>query len=235
MLNSDINSFDELAKKLNEAIHLIGISQKLNQHQIDSLIQYIKILQKWNKVYNLTAITKENDILVKHIIDCLAVLPNIYTKISIQNNCEQNHIKILDVGSGAGLPCIIWAIINPNWLVYSVDAVQKKIAFQNQVKLELKIDNLFPQHIRIQDFKLEPQKKLDIITARAYADTADIVNQTQHLLCNKGFYALLKGKDNEEFSLNKNSYNIEKINIKPPFLNAERRLVIININESIKN
>ena len=220
-------SYNNLNQILNQAIELLDLTSKINQTQIQNLIEYIKILQKWNKVYNLTAITKEYDILIKHIIDCLAVLSHLYQKTQLKN-INSNCIKILDVGSGAGLPAIIWAIANPAWKIYSIDAVQKKISFQQQTKLELKLDNLFPHHIRIQDLKNE---KFNIITARAYANTNDIIQQTLELLDNNGFFALLKGKDSDEFNLDKNVFNINKINIQPPFLEAERHLVIIELNK----
>jgi 16S rRNA (guanine527-N7)-methyltransferase len=221
-----INNFDNLHQKLSQAINLLGLENNINSHQINDLLNYLQLLQKWNKVYNLTAITNSDDILVKHIIDCIAILPKLYPLDAFQ---QDNHLKILDVGSGAGLPSVIWAIINPNWIIHSVDAVSKKIAFQNQAKLELKLINLFPQHIRIQDFKLDEFSGLNLVTARAYADTSDIIEQTKHLLNKNGMFALLKGKDSEEFSLDKNTYNINKIAVEVPFLDAERHLVLINL------
>ncbi len=223
---TNANDSNNLIQMLNQAIELMEMN-KISLEQSKFLIEYVKLLQKWNKVYNLTTITKDYDILVKHIIDCLAVLPSIYKKI----NENSKNVKILDVGSGAGLPGIIWSIINPAWNVYSVDAVHKKIAFQHQVKLELNLNNFFPHHIRIEDFSLQSNtnnsEKFNIITARAYADTSHIIKKTQNLLDDKGFFALLKGQDSEEFNLDKNIFNINKINIQPPFLEAKRHLVII--------
>ncbi len=196
----------------------------------EKLIIYIKLLQKWNKVYNLTAIDEENDIATKHILDCLAVLPC----LNQEKNC-QNGINILDIGSGAGLPAIIWAIIYPQLNIYSLDCVQKKIAFQQQAKIELKLNNFNAIHKRIEDLNLEQnlQQKFDVITARAYASIDKIINQSQNLLSKDGIYFLLKSTPEEI----KNSSNIKHkiVPINVPSLNAKRCVMIFKNSSIITN
>jgi len=193
----------------------------LTPQQIQQLLDYVDLLKKWNKVYNLTSITADNEIIIKHLIDCLAVLPQLY-KIN-----SSNELKILDVGSGAGLPSIIWAIMHPNWQIYSIDCVQKKIAFQQQVKISLNLKNLFPLHSRIENLQ---NIKFNIITARAYANTNDIISQTQRFLDNDGCYFLLKGKEKEsiDFPCIK-----QEIIIDVPYLKAQRYIQYIRLEERI--
>src|SRR5688500_16478200 len=99
---------------------LISASRQLNVNlnalQQQNLIKYILILQKWNKVYNLTSITDTKQILIKHIIDCLATIPSIVNILPID---KIDNLKVIDIGSGAGLPAIIWAIVYPNWNITS--------------------------------------------------------------------------------------------------------------------
>jgi 16S rRNA (guanine527-N7)-methyltransferase len=203
---------------------------------IDKLIRYVMHLQKWNSVYNLTAITDTKEIAIKHVIDCLAAIPVLHQALLLSTQNPQEKLCILDVGSGAGLPSIIWAILQPQWLIYSIDSVHKKIAFQQQVKIDLKLNNLQAMHERIQNIKLGQHihAPLNIITARAYAHTHDIIDQTQHLLAENAAYALLKGKENNtEFNLNteySKAYYLHKYNIDVPFLDAQRCLIYISKN-----
>ncbi len=239
---------DKIKNLFSEACKQINLKKYIQKNIdldtcIEKLIAYIAHLQKWNKVYNLTAITDTQDIAIKHIIDCLAVLPQLHQAIiykNINNNIKENeNLAVLDVGSGAGLPSIVWAILQPQWIIYSIDSVHKKIAFQQHIKINLSLSNLYPMHQRIQDIKIGEHiaAPLNIITARAYAHTNDIIQQTQHLLAmptNIAAYALLKGKDSHEFSLNNadyinnTEYVVHKYNIDVPFLDAQRHLMYIH-------
>jgi 16S rRNA (guanine527-N7)-methyltransferase len=210
----------------NQAISELSLS--ISQEQSNSLFEYMNLLIKWNKVYNLSALNEPKDILIKHIIDCLATVQ--FIPIQLMHNVNENNINdinIADIGSGAGLPGIIWAIMRPDINVYSIDCVHKKISFQIQAKINLGLYNFHPLHTRVEDFN-PMQHKIQIITCRAYDKVAGIIEQTMHLSPQQ--YILLKGKEDfEDYAglKDKFGFNIDTININVPFLDAQRHIVLL--------
>lgn len=149
------------------ALHLTlpaGAEQKLND--------YLVLLAKWNKVYNLTAVRDPDEMVTHHLLDSLAVLP-----VLQKSAAARRHFHLADVGSGAGLPGLALSIAQPDWAITSVEAGEKKVAFQRQVKIELELAN-----VSIYCGRMEASKGLfDAVIARAFASLADYVGLAGHL------------------------------------------------------
>jgi len=191
LLSQGLNSLD------------INIDTKAQQQILD----YLALLKKWNRVYNLTAIADE-EMIPKHVLDSLAVLPYI---------CGT---RILDVGTGAGLPGLLLAIARPDWQCVLVDSNAKKIRFIKQVIIELKLDNVEAVSSRIENFN--DQKLFDTIISRAYADIESFYMQTKRLCSNGGCLLAMKGKKPEIAAI---KASIKIIPLKIPYLQAARHLV----------
>jgi 16S rRNA (guanine527-N7)-methyltransferase len=192
----------------------------VTDEQYSKLYEYVCLLLKWNKVYNLTSITKHDEIIVKHILDSLSIIKYI------------TDSRVIDVGSGAGLPGIVIAILQPDVKVKLLDSNSKKTAFLQQVKIELKLNNAEIITKRIQDYK--PDNHFKIIISRAFASITDFVNMTQHLLADNGKVLAMKGKIlHTEITEFDNSYKDSKFKILDiykldvPFLNEDRHLIQI--------
>ena len=197
-----------LKKKL---INLIDQTDLLiTSQQIDQLIDYVEMLNKWNKAYNLTAVRDPSEMLVKHIMDSLVVSPYLVGN------------TFIDVGTGPGLPGIPLAIINPDKQFDLVDSLGKRIRFLKQVQFELKLKNIQPIQSRIEEYN---EKKFDGVISRAFASLQDMLTWCKHLPNQQGSFYALKGSDldaiPEGFTLKQN------IKLTIPELNAERRLMII--------
>lgn len=177
------------------------------------LLQYLSLLNKWNKVYNLTAVRDPLEMVTLHLLDSLSVLPYIGAK------------NLLDVGSGGGLPGIVLAICLPSLQVTTIDTVQKKAIFMRQVKGELGLGTLKVVHARVENY--QPNEKFEAIISRAFSEIALFVKLTRHLLAENGQWLAMKGvAPHEELkSLEFTSNKI--IPLKVAGLNAERHLVIL--------
>lgn len=183
------------------------------------LLAFGQLLIKWNKVYNLTAIRDEAQVITHHLLDSLSVLPQLH-----------GISRLVDVGSGGGLPGIVLAICRPDLQVDSVETVQKKATFQNQAKIELKLPNFRAHHARIENWQpaYAPDAP-DGIISRAFADLADFVNLTTHLagpatrvLAMKGIYPA------DEIARIPSGFSMERsVELTVPGLDAERHLIIV--------
>ena len=193
-------------------IALKDLNIKATDKQIQQWIDYLKLLEKWNKVYNMTAIKKFDDMLIKHLFDSLSIAKFIKGKSSI------------DVGSGGGLPAIPLAIFYPNHQFTTVDSVGKKIMFQKNVKKILGLNNLNPVNCRIE--ALEKQN-FDNIISRAFSSIDNFYNLCQHLINENNQMLAMKGPDIEKDNIKKTNLNYQNYNIKVPFLDASRNLVVL--------
>jgi len=166
---------------------------ELSPDKIDKIEHYIRILIQWNKKINLTSIRDFDSIVTKHILDSLVIF-----KLQ-DNSTEQwlsNNIKVLDLGSGAGIPGIILSICNPSMTLSSVDKVQKKIIFQDHVKSELGLTNLFPVNERLENLSSDAEyiKSFDLVISRAFDQLESLLNFGTLFLKNSGNLVLWKGE-----------------------------------------
>lgn len=178
--------------------------------QIEQLLAFIRLIAKWNKAYNLTAVRNNEDMARLHILDSLAILPHIQGK------------RVIDIGTGAGLPGIPLAICLPEVEFVLLDSNAKKTRFVQQVILELKLKNVSVCHSRAEDY--QPEHGFDIVTTRAFASLPDIVKLTAHLLNPNGVLLAMKGQI-PEAELAEICADSTLIPIKVPDVEAERCLV----------
>jgi 16S rRNA (guanine527-N7)-methyltransferase len=181
---------------------------------------YLDLLARWNAAYNLTALRDPTQMRTHHVADCLAVVEPLRRQLG-----EAATVRILDVGSGGGLPGVVLAIAEPAWDVTCVDAVGKKAAFVRQVASELGVPNLRAEHARIEEMKAVP---FDVITSRAFASLADFAALTRHLLRPAGgVWMAMKGKPPQDeiaaLPSGIEAFRVETLQV--PGLNAERCLV----------
>jgi 16S rRNA (guanine527-N7)-methyltransferase len=186
---------------------------KLSDQMIDQLMTYLNLVEKWNRVYNLTAIRERDQMIKLHFLDSLSILNHVHVK------------NILDVGSGAGFPGIVLAITKPELKVTVMDSVNKKTTFMQQVKSELALTNLDVVNSRVEDY--QPITLFEAVTSRAFSNLKNMMSLTQHTLQKEGVWLAMKSKDVKEEleEFEKNQYTL--IPLEVPFINAERYLVIL--------
>ena len=189
----------------------------LDDTQAGRLLAYLALLGKWNRVYNLTAIRDPAEMLSHHLLDSLTVVA------PLARECPA-ATRLLDVGSGAGLPGVIVAIADPRWQVTCIDAVAKKAAFVRQVAADLGLRNLMVVHGRVEAWQAPA---FDVIASRAYAALADFTRQTRHLATPSTRWLAMKGRrpDGEIDALGDGitTFHVEQTSI--PAVAAERCLV----------
>tara|TARA_B100001175_G_C19486988_1_gene630365 strand:+ start:1094 stop:1708 length:615 start_codon:yes stop_codon:yes gene_type:complete len=197
--------------QLESGLQILGFENTLQI--INKLLIYKELLIKWNKSYNLTAV-KNTEVVTHHFLDCLAIIPFIKSS------------SLLDVGTGAGLPGIVIAIVKPDIKLSLIDKVGKKIAFIKRVIAELEIKNIETYHDRVE--LLTTEEKYDGIISRAFSSMDDFINSTKHLIKGHGVWYGMKSKkilNNEMANINE-LWTLEKIDV--PFLDAERYLVKVS-------
>ena len=186
-----------------------------NEKQLNQLLNYLDLLERWNKAYNLTAIRDPFDMINLHLLDSLAI------------SAELQGDRFIDVGTGPGLPGIPLAIINQNKNFTLLDSNGKKTRFLFQTKLELGLDNISEVNQRVQDF--HPKQTYDCVLSRAFSSLGDMVENCQHLLNQNGYFLAMKGKlpQTELRELPKN-YKVEKLHsINVPGVEGQRHLIKI--------
>jgi len=184
------------------------------------LDRFLDLLGRWNAAYNLTAIRDVARMRTQHLADCVAVVEPLRRHLG----AVDRPVRILDVGSGGGLPGVVLAVADPAWHVTCVDTVGKKAAFIRQVAAELALPNLHVEQARVEELQADP---FDVITARAFASLADFARLTRHLIAPRGVWMAMKGKPpvDERAAL---PADIEVFHVEPltvPGLDAERCLV----------
>ena len=193
-----------------------GLKLDLADDQVEKLLDYLALLNKWNSVYNLTSVRDPMQMVTLHLLDSLAAVP-----------AFAGAKNVLDVGAGGGLPGMVLAISRPDMKVSMIDTVHKKTAFLNQVKAELGLSNVTVYTKRVE--QLEVKTKFDVITSRAFADLSDFVNWSGHLLEEGGRFIALKGTAPEdERERLPEPWKVQKLEpLTVPGLEAERHLVFI--------
>ena len=200
-------------QKLQSGLKEMGLD--LSGEQQDKLLAYVEMLKKWNKTYNLTALRDESQIISHHLLDSLTLPPYL-----------EDAQTMLDVGSGGGQPGIPAAVCRPDLQITLLDANTKKTSFLQQAAIELELKN-----VRVVSGRVEAVQGLraDVITSRAFAELADFVNWTAHLLQDGGRWAAMKGVyPATEIDRLPDSVCVERVDkIRVPQLNAERHMVIL--------
>jgi 16S rRNA (guanine527-N7)-methyltransferase len=207
-------------KRLEAVLETYGLM--ISNVQKKNLLDYLDQLNKWNKTYNLTAIREQEQALVQHLFDSLSIVKPLEQKIQ---NHSIVHPKIMDVGSGGGLPGVILAITLPEASILCVDAVEKKIAFIRHVASVLHLKNLKALHARIEDL---PDAEMDIVTSRAFASLKDFVTFAGKHVSINGEMVAMKGKQpvDEIVELEQTNWLVKEIEILTvPELDAERCLI----------
>lgn len=201
---------------------LVDLGLVLSDLQVQQLLLYLDLIQKWTKVYNLTAVRDPAEMLTHHLLDSLAAVPALDRQLQAQG-LESASIRLLDVGSGAGLPGIVIAICRPDIMVHCVDTVAKKAAFVQQVAVTLKLPNLRGRHARVESLT-EPY---DVVSSRAFASLVDFTNWSGGALAQRGVWMAMKGKHPEDemalLPATVEVFHVEQLKV--PGLDAERCMV----------
>ncbi|MFA5824432.1 MAG: 16S rRNA (guanine(527)-N(7))-methyltransferase RsmG [Gallionellaceae bacterium] len=205
-----------LATDLSRGIAQLDVNVAADEQQ--KLLDYLALLHKWNKVYNLTAIREPEQMVSNHLLDSLAVLPHLWPK------------RWLDVGCGAGLPGVVLAIVRPEWSFTLLDSNSKKTSFVQQACIELGLRNVEVRCGRIKEW--QDAEKFDGIISRAFAETAEFVALTRHLLAKDGRWAAMKGIPEQELTRLPEGVRVEQIiPLQVPKLEAARCLVVLRENK----
>ncbi len=202
---------DNFELQLESAFNYLNLPK--NDQVWSKLYDYLSLLQKWNKTYNLTAIRDPQEMFVKHLLDSLAVAPHVDSK------------RLIDVGTGGGLPGIPLAILFPERQVDLLDSNSKKTRFLVQAKAELGLENILVLHKRVEDYS--PIEKYDGIISRAFASLDDMLNLTRHLIASNGSWWAMKAQKTQAeishippYAELKNVFNLDV-----PGLDADRTLI----------
>lgn len=153
--------------------------------QADSLIAYLELLRKWNRVYNLTAVRDPSEMFNRHLLDSLSLVA------PLRRHTADRSFRLLDVGSGAGLPGVVVAAALPRADVTCLDAVAKKASFVRQVGVELRLSNLQAEHARVERFN---SPAFDVVTARAFASLRELVLLSRRHVGSHGVWVAMKGQ-----------------------------------------
>ena len=206
---------ESLRARLSEGAAALGVT--LSDEQRGQLLDYLALLGKWNKVYNLTAVRDPAEMLTHHLLDSLSIIA------PLRRHTRGQPARLLDVGSGGGLPGVVIAICCPEVQVSCVDAVAKKAAFVQQVAVALRLPNLRGVHARVEAV----QDKFDVITSRAFASLADFTEWSAPALAEGAVWLAMKGKrpDDEIAALppGVEVFHVEQLQV--PGLGAERCLL----------
>jgi 16S rRNA (guanine527-N7)-methyltransferase len=195
--------------------HINKTQLQVSSKQIVQLVEFVNLLHKWNKAYNLTSVRDPKEMVVKHIMDSIIVAPHL---------TEQQYV---DVGTGPGLPGIPLAIMHPDKSFILLDSLGKRVRFMKQVAYELKLANIQPVQSRVEDFA--SQVPIDAVLSRAFASLKDMLHWCQHLVDSAGTFVALKGQlPQQEIEELPEGFKItEIVRLDIPDLTGERHLIKI--------
>lgn len=200
-----------LAEELQRGIAQLGIA--LDAEAQGKLLDYLALLQKWNKVYNLTAIRDLQQMVSHHLLDSLAVMPHLWAG------------RWLDVGCGAGLPGLVLAVAQPGWQFTLLDSNSKKTSFVQQAIIELGLHNVSVYCARVEEWQTE--EKFDGVISRAFSELGEFLRSTRHLVAPQGRWVAMKGTPQRELAGVPDGCRVERvIPLQVPGLLAARSLVI---------
>jgi 16S rRNA (guanine527-N7)-methyltransferase len=228
MMPADAN--ESGVRRVITAAQAVGVA--LEAAQARALLDYAAQLQKWNRVYNLTALRDPEQILIQHVFDSLSVVAPMRAAVTA---AQGKAPTVVDVGSGAGLPGVVIAIANPGWNVHCVDAVEKKTAFVRQVSGALKLGGLRAVHGRVESL---PPFAADVVVSRAFASLADFAILAGGHVGPGGWLLAMKGRTPEEtfaVSTPAGHWRIERVEpLTVPELAAQRCLVWMRHHQGIQ-
>jgi 16S rRNA (guanine527-N7)-methyltransferase len=207
--------------ELARAAQSLGLD--LSAAQCDALLRYAALLAKWNRTHNLTAIERDADVLTHHLLDSLSIAP-VIDALGLMP-----PVRLLDVGSGGGLPAVPLAIARPGLQVTAIDKVHKKVAFLTQAKVELRLDNFSAAAARVEAW--QAPAPFALIVSRAFASLAEFVALTRHLLAPGGRWLAMKGQrpDAELAALPADIAVVEVQPLRVPGLGEERHLIELTL------
>ena len=211
----------DLRPSLEQGIAALGLG--LSQSQVDLLLEFLALLQKWNKVYNLTAVRDPQEMLTHHLLDSLAAVAPLQKHVQSLKRAEGALTPLLDVGSGGGLPGVVFAICCPEVDVSCVDTVAKKAAFIQQVAASLRLRNLHGIHARVESLA----GPYAVVSCRAFASLPDFTRWSRPALAADGAWLAMKGKNPAEeiaaLPADVHVFHVEPLQV--PGLDAERCIV----------
>jgi 16S rRNA (guanine527-N7)-methyltransferase len=211
---------------LNAGLASLGLA--LSDAQVAHLLDYLALLQKWNKVYNLTAVRNPAEMLTHHLLDSLAAIQPLLRQMGGEPGFAAGQpIRLLDVGSGGGLPGVVIAIVCPQIDVSCVDTVGKKAAFIQQAAATLRLPNLHGVHARVETLKAEQGGGFDVVCSRAFASLIDFTTWSRAALKPDAVWMAMKGKHPEDelaaLPADVAVFHVEQLQV--PGLDAERCIV----------
>ncbi len=225
------NRTDDLAAPLRQGAQALGLT--LSDAQIQQLLDFMALLQKWNKVYNLTAVRNPAEILTHHLLDSLAAVAPLQRHLATLTAMAgegSTALRLLDVGSGGGLPGVIFAICCPALDVSCVDTVAKKAAFIQQAAVSLKLPNLHGLHARVESLT----GPFDVVSCRAFASLVDFTNWSRAALGPDSVWLAMKGKHPQDeiaaLPAEVQLFHVEQFKV--PGLDAERCIVWLSCSAS---
>jgi len=182
-------TLQEQSNALDAAAQALGLAMSPDQR--DQLLRYLALIAKWTKVYNLTALRDPAEMLSHHLVDSMAAVPALQRCLAERGAPDGEGVALLDVGSGAGLPGVVFAILCPGLAVTCVDTVAKKAAFIQQVAAELRLPRVRGLHARVETVQAE----FDIISSRAFASLVDFTTWSRGAMRPGAVWMAMKGRE----------------------------------------
>ncbi|MDH1812900.1 16S rRNA (guanine(527)-N(7))-methyltransferase RsmG [Comamonas aquatica] len=211
----------DLRKQLEQGAQALQLN--LSTAQVDQLMAFLDLLQKWNKVYNLTAVRDPQEMMTHHLLDSLAAVPALRRHVQSLGKAAGERTAQLDVGSGGGLPGVVFAVCCPEVDIHCVDTVAKKAAFLQQAAVALKLPNLRGIHARVESLS----RPYDIVSCRAFASLVDFTTWSRAAMAPHAVWLAMKGKHPQD-EIDALGAGVQVFHVEPltvPGLDAERCIV----------
>ena len=211
----------DLRKQLEQGAQALQLN--LSTAQVDQLMAFLDLLQKWNKVYNLTAVRDPQEMMTHHLLDSLAAVPALRRHVQSLGKAAGERTAQLDVGSGGGLPGVVFAVCCPEVDIHCVDTVAKKAAFLQQAAVALKLPNLRGIHARVESLS----GPYDIVSCRAFASLVDFTTWSRAAMAPHAVWLAMKGKHPQD-EIDALGAGVQVFHVEPltvPGLDAERCIV----------
>lgn len=211
----------DLRQQLEQGAAQLGLH--LSVEQFDKLMDFLDLLQKWNKVYNLTSVRDPQEMVSLHMLDSLAAVPALQRHVASLGKAVGERTRQLDVGSGGGLPGVVFAICCPEVDIDCVDTVAKKAAFLQQAAVSLKLLNLKGIHARVETLK----GPYEVVSCRAFASLIDFTTWSRRAIADNGIWFAMKGKHPQD-EIDALGKGVQVFHVEPlqvPGLDAERCIV----------